>query len=151
MLLRDARGPRGGVDPQQLRLHVHVPWYLGRTIFLVFIGTRCFGIISNNASSRTLAYSAGIFTEVNAVFNCMVIAKHSEMLLKADPSAQYTTAGAEAKAAAARNPDLMRKAVGAGVNYAKENPQMVMNAASVYQDSQRQGGGGGNDNPFDMA
>ena len=117
----------------------------------MFIGTRCFGIISNDASSRTLAYSAGIFTEVNAVFNCMVIAKHSEMSLKADPSAQYTTAGAEAKAAAARNPDLTRKAVGAGVNYAKENPQMVMNAASVYQDSQRQGGGGGNDNPFDMA
>ena len=77
---------------------------------------------------------------------------NKEMSLHADPSAKYTTAGAEAKAAAARNPDLTRKAVGGAANYARENPQMVMGAANAYQQSQQQGGGGGNsDNPFDMA
>ena len=125
--------------------------YLGRTIFLVFVGTWCFGIVSNNSSVKSLAYAAGIFTAVNAVFNCAIISKHSEMSLRGDPSAGYTTAGAEAKAAAARNPELTKKAVGTAANYARENPQMVVQAASAYSQSQQGGGGGGNDNPFDMA
>ena len=62
-----------------------------------------------------------------------------------NPYAGYTGGEAEIKGYLKSHPDLARKAVGAGVNFARENPQMVMQGAGYASSA---AAGGADVNPF---
>jgi hypothetical protein len=94
--------------------------YMGRTIFLLFLSSFCFGIMS---SQQALGLSIGIITSVNALFNLIVMYRHGKMF--EDPSNEYGTADATATQYMRDNPELARGAISAGVNMARDNPELA--------------------------
>jgi hypothetical protein len=146
--------------------------YTGRTLFIVFIATICFGATGGSQDSNgILGIVCGTITFLNAFFNCFVIYQHPAFTREggidrnADPGAMYTSgevlAAQGAGEAARRNPDLAMKAgtaaIGyaasnpgarkAAVNYAMENPDQARNMVGAYN-GQPKPESGGNDNPF---
>jgi len=146
--------------------------YTGRTLFIVFIATICFGATGGSGdSSGVLGILCGTITFINAFFNCFVIYRHPAFTREggidrtADPGAMYTSgevlAAQGAGEAARRNPDLAMKAGTAAigyaatnpgarkqaVNYAMDNPDQARQMAGAYQGAPKNTSGG-NDNPF---
>ena len=143
--------------------------YTGRTCFIVFIATICFGATAGD-DTGALGIACGAITFINAIFNCFVIYQHpgfgkGGISRNADPGAAYTSgevlAAQGAKEAARRNPDLAKQAATGAVNYAANNPEArkaAVNYAMDNPDQARQVAGaaygaqkntsGGSDNPF---
>ena len=144
--------------------------YTGRTLFIVFIATICFGATGGTGdNSGALGIACGTVTFINAFFNCFVIYQHPAFTREggidrnADPGAMYVSgevlAAQGAGEAARRNPDLAMKAGTAAIGYAAENPgarkaaigyamdnpEQARNVAGAYQGQPKSGG---NDNPF---
>lgn len=105
--------------------------YAGRAVFLLFLSTFCFGLISKQES---LGIAVGVITAINALFNFVVIYRHGKLF--ADPSQEYQgTAEGNAAAFMQNNPQLARSAVSAGMNAAANNPDLArqgMQAGASY-------------------
>lgn len=96
------------------------------------------------SSQSLINYIVGAVTMANAILNCVVIYTHPVFGNgkvrggSSDPTIAYsrgeTEATGAARSAVERNPDLARRAVQAGVSagasYARENPDVVLHAAS---------------------
>lgn len=93
--------------------------YIGRTIYLFFLGLFCIALNSKGPISNLV----GIFTFLNALLNCFVVYRHGN--LYSDPTQKYATADDLAKNYAADNPELTKKAFTSGINFAKNNPNLV--------------------------
>lgn len=142
--------------------------YTGRTLFIIFIATICFGATTGGDGGSALGYICGSITLVNAFFNCFVIYQHPAfgkggIDRSADPGALYKSGDAIARDRAAKaardNPDMVANAARGGVNYlannkeardaaigyARENPDQVRAAAGAAYGASASGG---NDNPF---
>jgi len=114
---------------------------LGRTLFLFFLASFCFGIVSQQAA---LGYIVGVYTILNALFNLFISYKFG--LFYVDPTSNYNTAEGSATQYIRENPELARSAVNASLGVARENPNL---ARSVLQSASHAGGAGDNDvNPF---
>lgn len=144
--------------------------YTGRTLFIVFIATICFGATGGGENGGALGYACGIITFLNALFNCFVIYNHpgfgkGGIDRSGDPGAMYSSgevlAAQGAQEAARRNPDLAKKAATGAISYAANNPearQAAVGYAVNNPDQARQVAGaaygaskntsGGSDNPF---
>ena len=94
--------------------------YIGRTLFLLFLASFCFGIMSSNQS---LGMAMGIITAVNALFNMIVMYRHGKVFQ--DPSNEYGTADAAASEYMRNNPQLAQSAISAGANLARDNPELA--------------------------
>ena len=95
--------------------------YAGRTVFLLFLSSFCFGLIS---SQETIGLAVGIVTAVNALFNCVIMLRHGKLF--SDPSQEYQgTMENNAATFMASNPQLARQAVSAGVSVAQNNPELA--------------------------
>jgi len=104
--------------------------YMGRTLFLLFLSSFCFGIMS---SQQSLGLAMGILTSINALFNMVVMYRHGKMF--EDPSNEYGTADDSAAQFMRQNPHLAQSAISAGVNAARDNPELArqgMNAGMQY-------------------
>ena len=137
--------------------------YTGRTIFIMFIATLCLGATNANGQVSPIGWVTGIFTFLNAMFNCFVIYQHPAfgnggISRSADPTKGYKSgealAGGAALTFAQNNPDLAKKAATGAISYAKENPEArnaAINYAKENPDVAMQAAGaasGGSDNPF---
>lgn len=143
--------------------------YTGRTLFIIFIATICFGATTGGDGGSALGYVCGAITLVNAFFNCFVIYSHPAfgkggIDRNADPGALYKSGDAIARDRAAQaardNPDMVANAARGGVNYlannkeareaaigyARDNPDQVRAAAGAAYGASSTSGG--NDNPF---
>ena len=94
--------------------------YLGRTIFLLFLASFCFGIMSSQPS---LGLATGIITSINALFNLVIMYRHGKAF--ADPSNEYGTADDSAAQYMRNNPQLARNAMSAGASLARDNPELA--------------------------
>lgn len=104
----------------------------GRAAFIMFIGFICFSL-------DKLGVVVGILTEINGLFNWIVIKLHPDfrsgkLSSSDDPTALYTHGDVEAQRAAQQyvteHPDVAMKAVQGATNFAAQNPQLVVAAAS---------------------
>jgi len=100
--------------------------YMGRTVFLLFLASFCFGIMS---SQQSLGLAMGIITSINAVFNLIIMYRHGKAF--ADPSNEYGTADATAAQYMRNNPELARGAISAGVGMARDNPELARQGMQV--------------------
>lgn len=94
--------------------------YVGRTVFLLFIASLCFGIVESQSDA---GITVGIFTVVNALFNMVIMYRHGKFF--EDPSNEYSTVESAGSQYLRQNPQLVRQGVEAGVNYARENPEVA--------------------------
>mmetsp|Transcript_24851 Transcript_24851/g.30402 ORF Transcript_24851/g.30402 Transcript_24851/m.30402 type:complete len:142 (-) Transcript_24851:175-600(-) len=104
--------------------------FLGRTVFLFFMGTFCIGL---KADFESLGIIIGCITFVNALLNCYVMYAHGEIYT--DPTQKYTTAESASAQYVQSNPELAQQAFGAGAAFAASNPQLAqqgVNAAANY-------------------
>jgi len=98
---------------------------LGRTFFLFFLASFCFGLVSQQ---QALGIIIGVYTILNACFNMYVSYKFG--LFYADPTQQYSTAEGSAVNYIKENPHLAKNAVNASIGMAQQNPGV---ARSVFQ------------------
>lgn len=132
--------------------------FCGRTIFILFAAS------INFAMDSWVGYVIGSATLLNAIFNFYVIKFHpgfkaSGITADSDPYSTYTGGEEEMKAYLRAHPDLTRKALGAGVTVAQQNPalaqQVAATAVSAAASSARAPPpraprrSGPSDNPFD--
>lgn len=94
--------------------------YIGRALFLLFIASFCFGLMSSNQS---IGLPVGIVTAINALFNLIVMYRHGKMFQ--DPSSEYGTAEATTAQYLRENPQLAQGAINAGVSFARDNPELA--------------------------
>lgn len=103
--------------------------FMGRTLFLFFVGTLCF------ARNTTTTIVIGVVTILNGLMNAWVMYKYDEAFK--DPTGRYAAdnnaftqqaIGAGA-AYAASNPQLMQQGVQAGASYARNNPDQAARLA----------------------
>ncbi len=136
---------RVGAMEQMVREHFGFMFTnLGRTFFLFFLASFCFGLVSQQ---QTLGIIIGVLTILNAFFNLFISYKFG--LFFADPTRQYTTAEGNAAAYIKENPQLARNAVNASIGIAQQN-QTQGGASSMFSSfTSRQGStAAANDNPF---
>jgi len=104
--------------------------YIGRTIFLFFVGSFCIGL---KADFEALGGIIGALTFLNAFLNCYIMYAHGEYY--ADPTQKYSTAESATQEYVQNNPELAQQAIGAGAAFAASNPQLAqqgVNAAANY-------------------
>jgi hypothetical protein len=104
--------------------------YMGRTVFLLFLASFCFGLMS---TQQALGMAIGILTAINALFNLVIMYRHGKMF--EDPSNEYGTADQAATTYLRNNPDLAQRGIAAGVNLARDNPELArqgMQAGAQY-------------------
>lgn len=105
--------------------------YVGRAAFLGFVASLC--LIANYA----FGYVAFGVTVCNAGLNTFVLLTRPEfreggsLSLYVDPTKAYQSNSRTAAQLAAENPELTQKGVAVGTNIAKENPDLVMRAATA--------------------
>jgi len=98
--------------------------YIGRTIFLFFVGSFCVGLVGNSDMSA-LGWAVGAITMANGFINCIVIARHPDFKMFEDPTGKYTSGGDVAKNYVKENPELAQKAAQGALTAAKDNPEMA--------------------------
>lgn len=94
--------------------------FMGRTIFILFLASFCFGLMGSNYS---LGLAMGIVTSINALFNMVVMYRHGKFYQ--NPSEEYGTAEDTTAMFMRQNPQLAAQAMQTGMNAARDNPQMA--------------------------
>lgn len=111
---------------------------MGRRVCVcVHVFRRCADTLSCNSAATInfaldswLGYLIGVLTVLNAFFNFYVIKFHkgfhaSGLNMTSDPNASYSGGEEEMRKFIIANPKLAQKALSAGTNFAKENPQLA--------------------------
>ncbi|KAH9251557.1 hypothetical protein BASA81_010596 [Batrachochytrium salamandrivorans] len=94
--------------------------FLGRTVFLLFLASFCFGLMGSN---QALGLAMGIVTSINALFNMIIMFRHGKMY--ENPSEGYGSAEDTTAQFMRQNPHLAANAMSAGMNAARDNPAMM--------------------------
>eukprot|EP00924_Labyrinthula_sp_SR-Ha-C_P015165 maker-scaffold_9-snap-gene-10.8-mRNA-1 protein AED:0.00 eAED:0.00 QI:112/1/1/1/1/1/3/691/224 len=102
--------------------------YVGRAIFLLFIAFFCFGLKERNSVGIII----GIVTLLNAMLNFFVMYYHGQTF--SDPTSNYQTGEDLGQQYVESNPELAKRAIDQGVNFAIQNPNVVRQGSNYVSE-----------------